>query len=289
MRITLILFSVLLASCSYLSVPVLSPYKMDIRQGNFVTPEMRGKLKLGMTKQQVRYVLGTPMINDAFHGNRWDYVYRLEQHGKLVEKQHLALYFNGENLARIDDIDQPAPVAAEQPVVPVAPVVAAAPVVAVAPAVEPVAAPAIAKAPEPQPVVEVAEPQPVQLQPVPQAPQPQPVVAVADVQKSVQGWVTAWSSRDVASYLASYADTFKPDGMSKAAWEAQRRERIGKAKSIVLEVSDLNIKLQDDHHASADFRQGYRSDSYRDSTYKTLQLEKIGGKWLIVSELARKK
>lgn len=103
MRIKLMLFSMLLASCSYLSSPVLSPYKMDIRQGNYITPEMRDKLKIGMSRQQVRYVLGTPMISDAFHGGRWDYVYRLEQHGKLVEKQHLTLYFDKDNLVRMGD------------------------------------------------------------------------------------------------------------------------------------------------------------------------------------------
>ena len=103
MRIKLILLSTLLASCSYISSPVLSPYKMDIRQGNYVTPEMREKLKLGMTKSQVRYVLGTPLVSDVFHANRWDYIYRLEQHGKVVEKQRLTLYFEGDNLVRIDD------------------------------------------------------------------------------------------------------------------------------------------------------------------------------------------
>lgn len=104
MRIKIILFSLSLLS------PVLSSctsYKMDIRQGNFVTPDMREKLKPGMTRQQVRYVLGTPMINDAFHGNRWDYVYRLERAGKVTEQQNMTLYFEGEHLARIVDGVQP--------------------------------------------------------------------------------------------------------------------------------------------------------------------------------------
>jgi outer membrane protein assembly factor BamE len=118
MRIKIILLSLLLASCSSFSVPLVSPYKMDIRQGNFVTPDMREKLKIGMTKPQVRYVLGTPMINDAFHGNRWDYVYRLERDGKVIEKQDMTLYFEGENLARVVDGNQPAvaaPAKAEAP------------------------------------------------------------------------------------------------------------------------------------------------------------------------------
>lgn len=96
--LTLFLFSPLLSSCS--------TYKMDIRQGNFVTPEMREKLKLGMTRQQVRYVLGTPLVSDAFHGNRWDYVYRLERGRKVIEQQNMTLYFEGDKLARIDDGNQ---------------------------------------------------------------------------------------------------------------------------------------------------------------------------------------
>lgn len=111
MRFKIILLSVLLASCGSFSVPLLKPYKMDIRQGNDVTPEMRDKLKLGMSKVQVRYVMGVPLIRDVFHANRWDYVYRLEQNYKLVEKQRLTLYFEGDSLSRIDDSELTAPVA----------------------------------------------------------------------------------------------------------------------------------------------------------------------------------
>ncbi len=101
MRFTIIMFSLLLASCG--SVPSLSPYKMDIRQGNYVTADMRDKIKPGMTRAQVRFALGTPMISDAFHANRWDYVYRLEQSRELVDQQHLIVYFENDKLVRIDD------------------------------------------------------------------------------------------------------------------------------------------------------------------------------------------
>jgi len=104
MRNTLIFLSVLLlVGCNSFSVPLLTPYKMDIRQGNFVSSEMREQLKLGMTKQQVRFVLGTPMINDVFHGDRWDYIYRLKQRDEIVEKQDLTLYFENDKLVRIAD------------------------------------------------------------------------------------------------------------------------------------------------------------------------------------------
>lgn len=109
MRAKLIFFTLLLASCGGVAGS-LSPYKMDIRQGNLVTAEMREKLKLGMSRQQVRYVLGTPMVSDAFHSSRWDYVYLLERAGKVVDEQRLTLYFEGDNLASMDDGSKPAEV-----------------------------------------------------------------------------------------------------------------------------------------------------------------------------------
>lgn len=117
MRAGIILFTLLLASCN--SVPFLTSYKMDIRQGNFVIADMREKLKLGMSKQQVRYVMGTPMINDVFHGNRWDYAYRLERGAKVIEKQNLTLYFEGDNLTRIVDEGKPVETAPENAKAPV--------------------------------------------------------------------------------------------------------------------------------------------------------------------------
>ncbi len=259
MRIKLILLSMLLASCSYLHTPVLSPYKMDIRQGNYVTAEMREKLKPGMSKQQVRYVLGTPMINDAFHGNRWDYVYRLNQQGKLVEKQRLTLYFEGDKLVRMDDAGQPGQ---------------AVPVLA-----PPAAAPAVAATPEVAAASAVVAVPPQSVDKADLA---------ADVLKSVQAWSAAWSAKNVRGYLAAYLPGYKPQGMSREAWEKQRLERIGKPKVIEVELSDIRINVQDDSHATVSFTQRYRSDLYWDSTRKTLQLEKAGDAWLIASEQVAK-
>ena len=116
MRIKLImLLALLLVSCG--KVPFLIPYKIDIHQGNYVTPEMREKLKLGMSRQQVRYVLGTPLIEDAFHGNRWDYYYSHERGGRVVEKQRLALYFEGDKLVNIEEGAKFVPEPENKPVV----------------------------------------------------------------------------------------------------------------------------------------------------------------------------
>jgi outer membrane protein assembly factor BamE len=57
--------------------PFIKPYKFDIQQGNFVTKEDTAKLKIGMGKDEVRFIMGTPLLNDAFHADRWDYVFRL--------------------------------------------------------------------------------------------------------------------------------------------------------------------------------------------------------------------
>jgi len=80
-----------------------SPYKMEIRQGNYITPEMRQKIKVGMSRQQVTGVLGSPLVTDVFHANRWDYIYRFEEKSRLVEQQRLTIYFAGEFVTRIED------------------------------------------------------------------------------------------------------------------------------------------------------------------------------------------
>jgi outer membrane protein assembly factor BamE len=103
MRIQIILISVLLASCSSARLPTFTPYKVEIRQGNLITQDMRAKVKLGMTQSQVKAALGAPLINDPYHVNRWDYFYSFEQQGKVVENQRLTLYFDKDVLKRIDD------------------------------------------------------------------------------------------------------------------------------------------------------------------------------------------
>ena len=114
MRIKIIAVSILLASCSSISMPTLPslvPHKPEIQQGNLITQEMREKIKVGMSAAMVRSILGTPLINDPFHAKRWDYVYILEQGGKMVEKQRLTLYFDDERLSRVDDSNMPTGIA----------------------------------------------------------------------------------------------------------------------------------------------------------------------------------
>lgn len=79
-------------------LPSLAVYRVDVYQGNVVTPDMLAALQPGMTRDRVRQVLGTPMVTDPFHPERWDYVYS-ERHGyNLREQRQITLYFAGEQL-----------------------------------------------------------------------------------------------------------------------------------------------------------------------------------------------
>lgn len=98
-----ILFVLLLAGCGNTTVlPTLTPYKIDVQQGNYVTQEMVSKLKPGMTRAQVRFVLGTPLVVDPFREDRWDYVYLYRKGGELVEHRRFAVIFKDDKLVRIE-------------------------------------------------------------------------------------------------------------------------------------------------------------------------------------------
>lgn len=95
--------SLSLAACSY-KPSFINEYKIDIQQGNVLSQDMVAQLKPGQTRDQVRFLLGTPLIADVFHQQRWDYVYsyRSGQTGR-VESRRLAVFFDGEGrLQRVD-------------------------------------------------------------------------------------------------------------------------------------------------------------------------------------------
>ncbi|AEK63679.1 outer membrane protein assembly factor BamE [Collimonas fungivorans] len=81
---------------------IFSPYRIDIQQGNFVSKEMLAQVKEGMTREQVRFALGTPLLTDLFHDDRWDYVFRLQKGNGEVTTSRVSVFFNGNLLARVD-------------------------------------------------------------------------------------------------------------------------------------------------------------------------------------------
>jgi len=100
----------------------------------------------------------------------------------------------------------------------------------------------------------------------------------------LHNWADAWASKHVGSYLGFYAKGFKPpQGLTRSAWEKQRRERIEAAKKIDVKLSNFKIKLDGDM-ATVRLVQRYRSDRMDSSTGKTFQLERVGGHWLIREE-----
>jgi len=92
----------LLAGCQTVPTLGLPIHRIDIQQGNVVTQEMVEKLRPGMTRQQVRFVLGTPPLVDPFHVDRWDYVYYYNKAGKVIEHRRLILLFEADTLKRIE-------------------------------------------------------------------------------------------------------------------------------------------------------------------------------------------
>lgn len=81
---------------------IFSPYRIDIQQGNFISQEQLEQLKTGMTQDQVKFVLGTPLLNDIFHINRWDYIFRLQKGSGEIISSRIAVYFEDSRVARID-------------------------------------------------------------------------------------------------------------------------------------------------------------------------------------------
>jgi tetratricopeptide (TPR) repeat protein len=113
------------------------------------------------------------------------------------------------------------------------------------------------------------------------------VNAQDEVKSAVNNWARAWSSQNVAQYLASYSDNFKPPkGLSRKTWEAQRRERVARPGKIVVELTDVRIDVKDANTATAKFKQHYVADGKPIRTNKTLFMTKASGSWLINEEIA---
>lgn len=168
-----IIFMVVLSSAGCKQNPelpaLISPYRIDIQQGNVVTQEMVSKLKAGLTRSQVRFVLGSPLVVDMFHSDRWDYIYLLQRQGKPDDRRRLTVIFDGDKLLRLegdvvltDKMQEPEPPVTKPPV-------------AAAPVSKPAAIKPVAATPAPAPDVK----KPAEKPPVTAAPGAQPESAAA--------------------------------------------------------------------------------------------------------------
>ncbi len=82
-------------------LPGVTPYRIEIQQGNYVSQDMVAKLKRGMSREQVRFVLGSPLLTDMFHANRWDYVFYRERPDQPREERRMSVFFENDRLARV--------------------------------------------------------------------------------------------------------------------------------------------------------------------------------------------
>ena len=317
-RLFLLLCVALLASCALKEK--ISPYKLDIQQGHMLSPEAVAKLKPGMTKAQVRFLLGTPLLNDLFNPDRLYYIYRNQKRDGPVERGNLMLYFNQNKLVRFEtDLVSPQSVAVtatesrvegetagKSPPISAQPAtkteqeptaLAGTPVPAPAqrpeslvPRLQPSAstktesaAPAEARAPVLAQRAESIQPS------LPPAAKPGAVSDEELVMQTIQDWLRTWMKQDVESYLGFYAKEFKtPDNESRSKWQQTRRTRVSRPRKIEIRLSALKVQIADAENATAVFRQDYRSDSYRDSVIKELTFIKQNGVWRIGQERAVK-
>jgi outer membrane protein assembly factor BamE len=112
-RTCLTLIVATLAGCSSFQpqtdrlLGVITPYRIDIMQGNVVTKEQAALVKPGMSREQVRDLLGSPLLSSAFHGDRWDYVFTLRRQGVEPQRRSVVAYFKDDKLERLEAPDLP--------------------------------------------------------------------------------------------------------------------------------------------------------------------------------------
>jgi outer membrane protein assembly factor BamE len=221
MRILIILSAALALSACKQNVELpslISPYRIDIQQGNVVTQEMVSKLKAGMTRSQVRFVLGSPLVTDMFHSDRWDYVYLMQKQGKADERRRLTVMFDGDKLVTLEgDIvltdralePPPAPKSPSTVIISTEPKPAPAKPAAATPAPKPEAAkpalkPPVATTPPAKPEATVGAPPAAPKSEASAAPAAKPAAAKDDAQPAI--------ATPAAKPAAREAEATKADG-----------------------------------------------------------------------------
>ena len=103
MRLILLSLALFLTACTHEGTFKLpGVYRIDIQQGSIISREMLSRLKPGMDKNQVQFIMGTPPLVDPFHTNRWEYIYTFSKGGQQRKQRHITLHFEDDKLAYID-------------------------------------------------------------------------------------------------------------------------------------------------------------------------------------------
>jgi outer membrane protein assembly factor BamE len=280
-------------------------YKPEIAQGNIVTAAQVATLKPGMSRQQVQQSLGSPLLQDVFNSNRWDYVYRTLSGKGAIEQRVLTVFFDanntvtrwvgqeapsqgglnaGANLAVTAPAALPSAGTSAATTAPLQRDVAtlgantAVIDIATTPSVSAVAMPIANPVLAPAPAALVNVPAQSLLQAVPAD------AVSAEVQARIESWRSAWEIKDINRYAAHYATDYKGEASNNAAWLAQRKRIMEDAGAISLQVSNFNIIQTANDEARASFTQSYQSRRLTESGEKSLFFKRVGNEWKITAE-----
>jgi outer membrane protein assembly factor BamE len=302
----------------------ISPYRPEVQQGNVLTRDHVEQLKVGMTREQVRFVLGTPLIQDVFHVQRWDYVFQLTNRQGEQERRQVAVFFDGDRLQRWEggrDLPNQARMIAEVEIQPengspasfvtAAASVPATSTVVVMPETPVLDAPSIAIATAsgvlqsesvdaPDAVVAVASE--VNLSPVYEVAQQESALNSVnqsltdraenvgrpmndvEITQLIESWRLAWQRKQVDAYLSFYASDFQPEAQKREAWLAQRRQRLSRVAPIDVRLTNMQIEWLSASMAQVSFQQYYRSGVIQDQGTKIIRLARTPQGWKIASE-----
>ena len=98
--ITALFLALIITGCSTSHFPWV--YRIDVEQGNIIDEDKLAQVTIGMNRRQVKYLLGTPMLQDTFNQDRWDYYYSFETGKGRIDRELITLFFDGDKLARIE-------------------------------------------------------------------------------------------------------------------------------------------------------------------------------------------
>ena len=278
-------------------VTACAVYKPELSQGNLLTAEQISKLQVGMPKSQVQLLLGSPLLQDVFHANRWEYIFRqikgektLEQRvftvefdaaGKLVKWSGMVsgnagvLQLNNPLSAAPQRATEPSTVtaagAASRPTTPAAMLP-----LAVSQGLNQAATPAQANAAQ----LPITNPAVVAKN--------NPQDTIAELSIAIESWRTDWEKADFAAYIAHYRSDFVGTSRSRAAWETDRKRMISGRKIQAITLSQITVQQTSDVAARAYFKQRFEAVNFQESGEKTLLFERVKGQWLIVGETFNK-
>ena len=109
--------------------------------------------------------------------------------------------------------------------------------------------------------------------------------SVQEVGLALKAWAAAWKDRQINAYLGAYAPDFVPaSGGGREAWAAKRKQILGRAGEISLDLANIKIEMRDTQHATTSFAQSYKAASFSDTVSKTIEWVRVNGKWLIARE-----